>query len=193
MKVTYIGYSSEIIEYLFSRNDIEIEYVITKIGMINHEIINMMKKENIEIKYVEKRQDLYDIPEKYYKNVVLIYKFGIIIPDDIIKKGSFFNIHFGDLRTNRGAHSLRWSILLRDTETKMSIYKIDGVDEGLVISENDVFIDDLDNIITLEKKMEDKFRELIDALFKFQMGRISGYEVKNGKYTKTWKSISISI
>ncbi len=71
----------------------------------------------------------------YKCNIIVMYKFGMIIPDKYTKKWPFFNIHLGDIRLNRGGHSLRWSILEGNQSTKITIYQIDGLDEGKIVDE----------------------------------------------------------
>lgn len=165
IKTAYIGFSDELINLLLNDDRYELCYVITCPGRLWSSTRETIKEKGIEFCEVSKKGDLYGAFENMECDLALIYKFGLIIPDEIVKSLEMYNIHWGDLRTNRGAHSLRWTILLNQKETKITLYQIDGVDEGVVVKEIGVPVDEFDDIISLELKMEQYLPELLSELY----------------------------
>lgn len=139
--ITYIGYSIKMIRLLTDSDVFCLKSIITKCGVIPKTAYNEILENDIII-------DTSDDPnqiEKYIKcRLCLIYKYGHIVPNDIVTRYDFYNIHPGSIRTNRGAHPLRWSILLGQDITCLTLYQIDGVDEGKIVCEIHVNIASMD-------------------------------------------------
>lgn len=159
--ITYIGYSAKMMELLMNNEYFMLNRIITKPGVIVEDLRTCLEKRNISV--IE--DDSVALLDEYVDTeLCLIYKYAHIIPTNIIKKRAYYNIHPGSIRFNRGAHPLRWSVLLGDDMTYLSLYKIDGVDEGDLICEVPVKISDLN----YEEADEQMDRHLTEVLCNFK-------------------------
>ena len=183
MDITYIGYSDEIIKIILNNSKIALKKVITSIKKLQDDTLKLLNEKGINCSYVANKQDIYNITEQIKTTYVLIYKFAYIIPKNIIDQFIFFNIHPGDLLTNRGAHPIRWSILNGDRETKLTLYKISGIDEGFVIGEVKINILEEDNYITIDRRMNENLNKLIEKLIYYDSNKPYPL-IQEGKYNR---------
>lgn len=177
--ITYIGYSIKMIRLLTYSETFCLRSIITKDGVIP-------KTEYEELLETDILIDTSDDPnqiEKYIKcRLCLIYKYGHILPNGIVTRYDFYNIHPGSIRTNRGAHPLRWSILLGEDNTFLTLYQIDGIDEGRIVCEELVNISGM-NYAEADDAMDDylsiclfKLRQIIEG------DEVFSETVKDGVY-----------
>lgn len=164
MQLTYIGYSKELIRCLLEDSRIKVVSIITKSDVLSEEDKKVLAKKKIHI--YEMGNDVYKIDEHILTEKVLIYKFGYIIPKTIISKYEFYNIHPGSLDNNRGAHPMRWTILLGEEKTWMTLYRITGLDEGYVIFEEEVKVEESD-YLELDRKMDNKLKIVLEHFIQF--------------------------
>ena len=195
IKVVYIGYSDEIILEILESKEFELAYVISSPNKLNQRTIDLLNKKAIAFYEICNKRELVEAFKGIECELVLIYKFGLIIPDELIKKYDFFNIHWGDLRTNRGAHSLRWTILLGESTTRITLYHIEGIDEGTVVREEAVLVDYNDDVITLPLKMEKKLPLLLSELPKYYYSsdKVKYKKICGGVYRKKIQEADYSI
>lgn len=185
IQLTYIGYSAEMIESLIHNNRIQLLSVITNKGILDEERKKVLSAKGIHL-YEMNDEKIYEIDEHILSDKVLIYKFGYIIPDEIINKHDFFNIHPGSLDNNRGAHPLRWTILNGEKETYMTLYRITGLDEGFVICEEKIQVKNAD-YIELDKKMDRKIKKILNCLIDFSKDEEHSGKIilkEGGKYRR---------
>lgn len=189
LTTTYIGFSNDIIKLFLKDERYALRYVITSSNRLSEDTINELVEHNIQLFKVNNKSDLVRAFDSIECDIVLIYKFGMIIPDEIVNRYEMYNIHCGDLRTNRGAHSLRWTILLGESATKITLYQIDGVDEGIVIDEPDVPVTECDDVISIADKMDKYLPVLLSSLYKYHGSNDkSNYKrIENGIYRKKIK------
>ena len=183
IEITYIGYSDKMISLLLKDKRFTVKSVVSKNNAVSQKNIDFLEKNNIFYVLDDDSSHL----ESYIKSdVCLIYKYGHIISKAIIDNHSFFNIHPGSIRTNRGAHPVRWSVLLGDECTYLSLYKIDGIDEGLLVNEYKLDIVDL-NYEEVDSLMDQNLGKITASLADFLSGKINPAEletVKKGTYRK---------
>lgn len=186
IQIVYVGFSVELLEILMKDTRFHLQAVVTTGGRIHKDIRCKLAEKGIKVFDVIGKEDVKAAFQMLRSCVVIMHKFSIIIAEDVVNRFFFFNIHCGDLRSNRGAHSLRWSILLQDQETKLTLYQIDGIDEGLVIEEESISICGEDDVVALEKKMNDKLPKMVDALYGYVSKKTDRqYEmIKNGIYRR---------
>ena len=85
---------------------------------------------------------------------ILMYKFEYILPKAFIEKNTVFNFHGGDLKTNRGAHAVVWSVLNCDERTCLSLYKLTGgIDEGEIVGQWWVELEEEETVDSLNNKL----------------------------------------
>lgn len=74
-----------------------------------------------------------------------------------------YNIHFGKLPQYRGANTLQWSIINGEAATAATLHRVDqGIDTGPVIDEREVAIAPGDTALTVQRKLLDGARDLLD-------------------------------
>lgn len=166
MKLTYIGYSEEMMRRLIESVQFELVSIITRADVLSYEMRKNITDQAIHLYELKKTEGVSRIEEHIVTDKVLIYKFGYIIPKDIISRHDFYNIHPGSIETNRGAHPLRWTILLGERKTWMTLYQITGIDEGNVICEEEIDADGSD-YVQLDQKMDQRLGLILDRFGSF--------------------------
>lgn len=123
------------------------------------------------------------------KNIVeqyLIYECNTIIREEIINSVSIYNLHPGDLRTNRGCNPIHWSILEGIGSTCMSLYKITPkIDLGIVVAVFPVNISQEDTYSSLKERLESGVCTLLTKLYQYIKGELLDCEViREGIYKR---------
>ena len=89
-------------------------------------------------------------------DVIVVVAYGLIIPQDVlsIPKYGCINIHPSLLPRWRGAAPIHYAILSGDEKTGVTIMQMNELfDEGDILLQRDIPIDEQDNIETLSKKL----------------------------------------
>ena len=159
--LTCISYSEPFIKLLADHKIFHLVSVITKKGVLSADTLAYISENSIHL-YEMEDDKIREIEKHILTEKVLIYKFGYIIPSDIIAQHDFCNIHPGSIETNRGAHPLRWTILLGEKTTYMTLYQITGIDEGNVICEKEIAVENSD-YVDLDHKMDAELPHVLDA------------------------------
>lgn len=183
IKITYFGYSITMLNKLIASSYFEVVAVVTQKGKYT----DVFKKacESLIFYEVEKSEEidkLYDVIKNY--NVVM-YEFGILISSKLCNNLSIINFHCGDLKTNRGANPISWSILLPNLGAEICAYEIyDKFDCGKIISKKSVMVSDDDTVDMLKYKLELEIDDiLLDIYNYFKDSNKCTYEnVLNGIY-----------
>lgn len=183
IKIIYFGYSITMLNKLIASSYFEVVAVVTQKGKYT----DVFKKacESLIFYEVEKSEEidkLYDVIKNY--NVVM-YEFGILISSKLCNNLSIINFHCGDLKTNRGANPISWSILLPNLGAEICAYEIyDKFDCGKIISKKSVMVSDDDTVDMLKYKLELEIDDiLLDIYNYFKDSNKCTYEnVLNGIY-----------
>lgn len=190
-KIGYIGFSDEAVSYILSSKIFSLEIIYCEQRLLTQRLISIANKSEIPIVIVMNVNDLKNKMEKTSMHVdfYLLYKLGMILTDEMVGCYDFYNIHLGNLRSNRGAHSLNWSILSTDNETRISLYKITSgkIDEGLLISEFQIAVDPNDTTKTLRDRMELCIPDMLLQLQEYLDGRRDMCIVSGGVYRRKIK------
>ncbi|OGE81130.1 MAG: methionyl-tRNA formyltransferase [Candidatus Doudnabacteria bacterium RIFCSPHIGHO2_12_FULL_48_11] len=121
--------------------------------------------------------------------LLLVAAYGQIIPKDIldIPKFGSINIHGSLLPKYRGASPIQAAILRGETETGITLIKMDEkMDHGPVIAQAMMTIDDNDDFITLYKKLSDLSADLVmETLPKWFTGQMRSTEQRHEQATYT--------
>ena len=139
IKIIYFGYSITMLNKLIASSYFEVVAVVTQKGKYT----DVFKKacESLIFYEVEKSEEidkLYDVIKNY--NVVM-YEFGILLSSKLCNNLSIINFHCGDLKTNRGANPISWSILLPNLGAEICAYEIyDKFDCGKIISKKSIMV-----------------------------------------------------
>ena len=107
------------------------------------------------------------------------------VPKKLTEMYSFFNLHAGNIQSNRGANPIVRSILLNHTISELTLHKINHkIDLGTIVNTFPVQISLNDNLNTIKSNMESGIPFLLKQLVLFLSGNITGSEVAGGKYYK---------
>ncbi len=105
-------------------------------------------------------------------DIIIVVSYGQIIPKNLLKipKHGFLNVHASLLPKWRGAAPIQRSIMNLDTETGISLMKInENLDEGPVCSQYKIKISEKINSEELEEKLSliasDKILDNLDNIF----------------------------
>jgi methionyl-tRNA formyltransferase len=187
VNLVYIGTSHVIIRKLLESRLFDLHYVICEDKRVSQLYIEVVQEYRLELLTFTQKSDFVRIIQNFKpdKFVYLIYQFDYIVPASITLKYQMFNLHAGNLKTNRGAHPLIWSILNGDTETELTLHQInEKIDQGIIVGTYTVKIDSNDNTISLKIKMEIGLIQLINKLILFLKGDIEGEICTGGIYRK---------
>lgn len=194
-KVTYLGYSVEMLKYLQESRYFSVVNAVGVKGRVSDEQKQYILEQGIEYRELGQKKDLYSIEDMLQKSdIIIVYKFEYIIPEEFINKYSFFNFHGGNLKTNRGAHAVVWSILNQEKETCLTLYQLTGgIDVGIVLGEYYVEIEQEDTTISLNKKLRLGIPELLCKLEAYLNGTIKGKMITEGEYRRKVKETDYTI
>lgn len=112
-----------------------------------------------------------------------IYQLDMLVPADLTNQYSFYNVHRGDLHTNRGPTPDIWPILNGDKDTALSLHKInDKVDAGILIDAIREQIREDDDARTLRQRVELHLPRLIQSMHDYLVGERKGIALEGGLY-----------
>lgn len=154
-KIFYFGYSLRLLEELLESGLYEVLGVVTQKGKYTEDFRILCLEHEINFYIVSNKQELTHCCEDLKIEKVVMYEFGIIIPQRLCEIINIVNIHPGNLNNNRGANPITWSILLPEIGAMMSVYRIFGdIDCGELISSKNIEILPDDTCSTLKSRME---------------------------------------
>lgn len=186
-KVFYFGFSLKFLQALFKSELYEIVGVLTQKDKYTEEFKQFCDENGLILYIVSNKNELTKYCDILKIEKVLMYEFGIIIPEKICKEINIVNFHPGNLYNNRGANPIIWSVLLPDIGAMMSVYRISGeIDCGELISTKSVTVSVDDTCSTLKLKIEDTISELLIEVQKYFAGTKSKMItiVKDGIYRR---------
>lgn len=188
-KVAYMGYSEKMIQYIINHVQIELCRVVgvkNRISETQYELIDQLNipylelSDSSEIEKVSKFVDDMDF--------IIMYKFEFILSQSFVNQFNVINFHGGNLRTNRGAHAVVWSILKCEKETCLSAYKITGkIDLGILLGEYYIAIDKEETTKSLNDKMLLGIPVLLDKVVEYFEGVNIGVAIDKGEYRRKIK------
>jgi methionyl-tRNA formyltransferase len=116
--------------------------------------INLYKPQNIE--------EIQSLLDEHTPDLCLVIAYGVIFSEDLVKKYLFVNIHTSLLPKYRGPSPVQTCLLNDDKTTGVTLMKIGKkVDDGDIIAQKIIDIDDKDTSISLFNKLEKLSVELL--------------------------------
>lgn len=183
--ISYWGYSVSLLRLLIDLEHYNVTCVITQNGKYSDGFAEICAEKNIPMFNVDNKEDLLRVCDSEQFSNVLVYCFGIIIPKELYLKKTIINIHPGSLKTNRGAHSLLWSILIPELGAELSAYRIccPEVDSGeLIVSVKEKCEDD-EKPLELLAKLEKNLPYITEKIYEyFAKKNVTTCLVKGGIY-----------
>ena len=185
MKVVFFGatkFSEEVLNHLIE-NDItpsclftipqefSISYSSTKVKNYNYSELEIIANKNsIPCYYIEssengkKINDYFDVINEIKPDVILIMGWYYMVPKkirDIATYGTW-GIHGSMLPNYAGGAPLVWAILNGESETGVTLFKLDdGVDDGDIIEQKVIIIEDTDSIKEVYEKVTILSKEIL--------------------------------
>lgn len=167
MKIVFFGtpeIAAPVLETLTQISNIEILSVVTqpdkpvgRKGKITPPPIKTVaEKHNLKILQPHTKKELQTALKDIKADFFIVIAYGMILPKEVLKipKYGAINIHYSLLPKYRGASPIQESLLNGDTETGISIIKMDEeLDHGPIILMKRMKIEDNDNLQTLSKKL----------------------------------------
>lgn len=181
-KILYIGNSTQVAAAIHGLKTVELVAQICQNGRVSPEEMASGVREYPFIG-VSSKKELQQQMESFYGQIdyAVMYSFGLIIPEAIIRNVDIFNFHPGNLRDNRGSSPINWSILLNHTEATMTLYKIGAaIDLGEVVSEHVCRIYPQDVPSTLRARLEGEIPSMMLELLD-RNGK-GAYHIMDGIY-----------
>ncbi len=177
MKIIFLGatkFSEDILNHILNNKidvsalftipqEFGISYSNTKVKNYNYSELEVVaKKNNIPCYYVDssengkKINDYYDVIKSIEPDVILIMGWYYMVPKkirDIATYGAW-GIHASMLPDYAGGAPLVWAIINGEKETGISLFKLDdGVDDGDIISQEKIIIEEEDSIKEVYEKV----------------------------------------
>ena len=117
------------------------------------EVEKIAKEKNIEIFRESKISEIEKIIDNNEPDIIVISSFNKIIPERILKRSKFINVHHGDLPRYRGRANFNWAIINDRKEIGLTIHEaVANLDAGKIYAQYKIEISDLDNISTVYSK-----------------------------------------
>lgn len=149
------------------------------------EFLDIVNQNRLIVNDINSLEDLIIIKEMPLSTIFIMYKFRYIIPEKLLDQYRFLNVHPGDLRYNRGANPIEWSILLNEKYTMISLHAVDKfIDSGDLLSEYLTIIESNETNITLEKKIEKNIPLIIEDIKEFLIGKLIPSRLPIGDYRR---------
>lgn len=186
MGLGYIGFSEEIVKLLLESEYFKLSTVIWEENRpIDSALLEDLRRNHVTFYTVSQKEQLISCMRQSDCVQFVMYKFKLILPQTVVNEYKVFNFHPGDLRTNRGATPVIWSILLGEPTSCMSLYRVsEKIDCGLLIEEATVHITDGDDSRSLQLKLEATIPGLLEKLYYHLKGAIAGVLIENGEYRR---------
>ena len=135
--------SIPLISLLSSSNEHELLGLITNpdkatgrgMNIVPNELASWGMSNGINVLKPIGRDNLKDLIKTLNPEIVITIAYGQIIPEDLLNlpKYGWINVHFSSLPRWRGAAPVQWAILSSDTESGVTVFKLDkGMDTGPV-------------------------------------------------------------
>lgn len=132
-------------------------------------------------KQMEEQLDCHALDLEFF----VVYKTGIILHHNLLQRYSFYNFHPGNLRTNRGAYPLVWTVLLGEKYATMSLHQIcEVIDAGPLLEEVSVLVSEGDTPQELERKLEQEIPAMLGKIDSYRKNKLEAKIIENGKYRR---------
>ncbi len=195
-KAVYIGTSHTIVEKIVNHPSFDLQQIICESKRVKEIHLQTAQQFNLSLTRFNDKSHFSEIIESIGSDeiIFIIYQLDMIVPGSLTNQFRFFNLHAGNIATNRGAHPIIRSVLNGDTHTELTFHEIDAkIDQGMIVSTFPVGISKEDNPATIKGNMESGIPVLLNALDQYLKGDIVGTQADGGKYYKPIAEIDFTI
>lgn len=183
MKIIFLGatkFSEEILKALYDNGipvstiftipqEFTISYSAEKVKNYNYsDLDTIAKKHNTQVYYVnsaeKKITDYEEIIRDLQPDVILVMGWYYMLPKQIrsLAKLGAWGLHASMLPKYAGGAPLVWAIIKGETTTGVTLFKLDdGVDDGDIIAQREISIDENDSIKEVYSKATEASKEIV--------------------------------
>lgn len=185
-KVVYIGTSLTIAEKIESSKNFLLTAIICEAKRIQEAHKANASSLNLPLLSFKNKEEFTALVEKFSADhIFIIYQLDMIVPGKLTKTYRFFNLHAGDIATNRGAHPIIRTVLNGDERTELTLHQIDAkIDQGTIIATHPVKVSKKDTPVSIKNEMENGIPRLLSQLALFLNGKLKGTVANGGVYYK---------
>ena len=134
-----------------------------------------------------RRHEAFEHIQDLSPDMIVVVAYGKLLPPEILELPHMgcINVHASLLPKYRGAAPINWAIINGEEETGVTtMYMNEGMDEGDVLLARSVAIDELDNAIEVEERLEQLgSRLLIETIKDLEEGELKGIPQENSMAT----------
>ena len=195
-KVVYIGTSHTIVEKIVNHPLFDLQQIICESKRVKEIHLQTAQQFNLPLTQFNNKSHFSEIIESLGSEeiIFIIYQLDMIVPGGLTNQFRFFNLHAGNIASNRGAHPIIRSVLNGDSHTELTFHEIDAkIDQGMIVSTFPVEISKEDNPATIKANMESGIPLLLNALDQYLKGEISGTKAEGGTYYKPISEMDFTI
>ncbi len=188
--VGFLGYGTRALDALMDDERYNVKYFLAPRSRLCDDVYEAGEKykKSLRLEIISTKAELAERIKKI-KDVrcFIVNACPFILTKEILSYMDFYNIHPGDLHTNRGHQPHLWSVMLGESETRICMHKInEHIDLGDVIEDVTIKLDGKENSLEVLNMTEDHIPELLDGLYKYLTGeKKAKYSVTDGIYRRT--------
>ncbi len=188
--IGFLGYGTRALDALMANERYHVRYFLAPRSRLCKDVYEAERKykQSLRLEIIDNKAELAGrIREIKDVRCFIVNACPFILNDEILSYMDFYNIHPGDLHTNRGHQPHLWSVMLDERETKICLHKINKhIDLGDVIEDVDIRLSGKENALEVLDMAEDHIPELLDGLYKYLTGEKEvKYTVDDGIYRHT--------
>lgn len=194
-EIVFIGSSHIGLYSLLESSHFKVLEVFCLANRLTNPLSSLIGKHGLPLKIFSDTKEFRWFVERHSSTMpFFIYQLDMLVPADLCGRYCFYNVHRGNLRTNRGPNPDVWPILNGDTETSLSLHRInDKVDSGILIDSFAISISPDDDTLSLRSRLEKGLPLLIESLYDHLKGVRSGTVLVNGIYRPWVKESDFTI
>lgn len=184
LDIVFIGTSVTGLQALASASDFQIREVLCDAARVPESLPTIADSLDVPLSVFRGRDGLSQALRRHAPTVAaLIYQLDLRVPGDLTDRYKIFNLHRGNLMTNRGAHPEVWSILNGDDIATIALHRInEEFDSGQLIASFDVPLRTDDDVSSLRNRLEGGLPYLLGLLAEHLNGGKPGIPLSGGIY-----------
>ncbi len=190
INIGFLGYGTRALDALMSDSRFNVKYFLSPRSRLCADVYEAAEryKDSLSLEIIDTKPDLAKRISKINDvRCFLMNACPFILTSEILSYMDFYNIHPGDLYTNRGHHPHLWSVMLDEMETKICLHKVNvDIDLGEVIADSVIELKGNENSLEILNMAEDRIPILLNGLYRYLTGKQGvKYTVSNGIYRHT--------
>lgn len=109
-------------------------------------------------------RDIAGLVDSLRPDCTVVSSFNRILPEDLLERGAFVNVHYAPLPRYRGRANVNWAIINRESEAAVTVHSmVSGLDAGGVLAQEVVPIRPRDTVGSLYERLNDVQRRILPS------------------------------